>query len=68
MELRSRTNGTPSLSEQTPGLDRGRSVRTLALRAKAAARARPRAMLGILGGLLLIGVGAFLALRRRTAP
>jgi hypothetical protein len=65
MELRSSTNGTPSLSGQTPGLDRGRRARDLAIRAGTAVRARPRTFMGILGGLVLIGVGAFLALRRR---
>ena len=55
MDLRSSHHPSPSLSEQTPGLDRVKSPRT-------------RGVLGVLGGLVLIGVGAILALRRRSQP
>jgi MYXO-CTERM domain-containing protein len=67
MDLRTSTHPSPPLSEQTPGLDRDRRLRALALRTKTAVASRPRTFLGVLGGLVLIGVGAFLALRRRRA-
>ena len=67
MDLRTNVSRTPSLSEQTPGLETGRRIKSLALRAKAIASSRPRSFMGILGGLLVIGIGAFLTLRRKHA-
>jgi hypothetical protein len=56
---------TASLPSQTPGLDKTRKVRDLAVRGASWARERPAAVIGVLGGLLVAGLGLFLALRAR---
>jgi hypothetical protein len=67
MDLRTNVTPTPPLTEQTPGLDKGRGIRALALRTKSMVTSRPRSFMGIIGGLFMIGIGAFLAFRRRRA-
>lgn len=56
---------SPSLSEQTPGLDSTSKVRGLAMRPVAYARERPAVVASILGGLVVIGIGTWLAMRAR---
>jgi hypothetical protein len=56
---------SPSLSEQTPGLDRTRRVRDLAMRPVSWAREQPALAASILGGLALIGLGTLLAFTLR---
>jgi hypothetical protein len=59
---------SPSLSDQTPGLDPTSRARSLALRPVSWARERPAIALSILGGLCAIGLGTWLMLRtRRTS-
>jgi hypothetical protein len=56
---------SPSLSEQTPGLDATSRARNLAMRPVSWARERPAIAFSILGGLAVIGIGTFLAMRSR---
>jgi hypothetical protein len=56
---------SPSLSEQTPGLDRTSRVRGLAMRPVSYARERPAVVLSIVGGLVVLGIGTWLAVRSR---
>lgn len=56
---------SPSLREQTPGLDTLSRVRDYAMRPVSWARERPALSASIIGGLALIGIGTFLALRSR---
>jgi hypothetical protein len=55
----------PPLSEQTPGLDVTSRVRTLAMRPVSWARERPDIAVSILGGLAVLGIGTWLAMRSR---
>jgi len=57
---------SPSLSEQTPGLDRVSRVRNLAMRPVSWAREKPALAASIIGGLAVIGLGTWLALRTRS--
>ena len=56
---------SPSLTEQTPGLDRTSRARNLAMRPVSYARERPAVVLSILGGLVVLGLGTWLAVRSR---
>jgi hypothetical protein len=56
---------SPSLSEQTPGMDRASRARNMAMRPVSYARERPAIALSILGGLVVLGLGTWLALRSR---
>jgi len=56
---------SPSLSNQTPGLDPEREVRDIAMRQWTWAKENPGIALGILGGLFAIGLGSWLILRSR---
>ena len=56
---------SPSLSEQTPGLDRTARVRNLAMRPVSWVREQPALAASILGGLAVIGLGTWLAFRSR---
>ncbi len=56
---------SPSLTEQTPGLDRTSRVRNLAMRPVSYARERPAVAVSIIGGLIVLGIGTWLALRQR---
>ncbi len=56
---------SPSLEEQTPGLDALSRVRDLAMRPVSWMRERPALGASIIGGLALIGIGSFLAFRSR---
>lgn len=56
---------SPSLTEQTPGLDSTSRVRNLAMRPVSYARERPAVVLSIVGGLVVLGIGTWLAMRSR---
>jgi hypothetical protein len=56
---------SPSLSEQTPGLDKTSRVRSLAMRPVSYARERPAVVASIVGGLVVLGIGTWLAMRSR---
>jgi hypothetical protein len=56
---------SPSLTEQTPGLDATSKVRTYAMRPVSYARERPAVVASILGGLVVLGIGTWLAMRSR---
>jgi hypothetical protein len=56
---------SPPLSEQTPGLDRTRRVRNVAMRPVSYARERPAVVMSIVGGLVVLGIGTWLAMRSR---
>ena len=58
---------SPSLSDQTPGLDRMARVRDAAMRPVGWARERPAITASVLGGIVLIGIGTYLALRSRRS-
>jgi hypothetical protein len=56
---------SPSLSDQTPGLDTSSRARNLAMRPVSWARERPEMAISIIGGLIVIGIGTWLAVRSR---
>ena len=56
---------SPPLSEQTPGLDKTSRLRNMAMRPVSYARERPGVTLSILGGIIVLGIGTYLALRPR---
>jgi hypothetical protein len=56
---------SPSLEEQTPGLEPTSRVRNLAMRPVAWVRERPDIAIAIFGGLAAVGLGTWLALRNR---
>ena len=56
---------SPSLSEQTPGMDKTSRIRNMAMRPVSYVRERPGISLSILGGLIVLGIGTYLALRPR---
>ena len=56
---------SPSLTEQTPGLDATSRVRSYAMRPVSYARERPAVVLSIVGGLVVLGIGTWLAMRTR---
>jgi len=64
-ELGERPMNTASLTEQTPGLDKTRVARDTTMRGITWIRERPGVIAGVLGGLVVIGVGLYLGLRRR---
>lgn len=55
---------SPSLTEQTPGLDKLQGLRDVAMRPVAYVRERPVMALSVLGGLVALGLGAWLAYRQ----
>jgi hypothetical protein len=59
---------SPSLTDQTPGLDRASRARNLAMRPVSFVREQPALAASVIGGLIVIGLGTWLALRsRRTS-
>jgi hypothetical protein len=56
---------SPSLAEQTPGMDATREVRDVAMRQWAWARENKGIALGLIGGLAAIGIGTWLIVRSR---
>ncbi len=56
---------SPSLTNQTPGLDAGREARDFALRQWSWLKENQGLTLGILGGLCAIGIGTWLLVRSR---
>jgi hypothetical protein len=56
---------SPPLADQTPGLDTTARVRNLAMRPVSWARERPDIAFSILGGIAVIGIGTWLAMRSR---
>ncbi len=56
---------SPSLTEQTPGLDRNAQLRDMAMREMTWMRENRAMLLGIVGGLAAIGLGTWLVLRSR---
>ncbi len=56
---------SPSLTDQTPGLDAERGVRDFAMRRWSWVKENQAIALGILGGLCAIGLGTWLIVRSR---
>src|SRR5262249_33921558 len=56
---------SPSLTEQTPGLDRTASLRDAAMRELTRLREHRALLGGIVGGLMAISLGTWLVLRAR---
>jgi hypothetical protein len=56
---------SPSLTDQTPGLDKTSRLRGAVMRPVSYARERPAIVLSIVGGLVVLGIGTWLALRTR---
>jgi hypothetical protein len=56
---------SPSLTEQTPGLDKTAPLRDRAMREVAWMRENRAVLSGIVGGLVAIGLGTWLVLRAR---
>jgi hypothetical protein len=54
-----------SLTDQTPGLDPQARLRNMAMRPVSYARERPAIVLSIVGGMIVLGIGTWLALRSR---
>jgi hypothetical protein len=65
VDMREGQGPSPSLSEQTPGLDRTARARDLAMRPISWARERPAMLVSLVGGLMVIGIGTWLAVRSR---
>jgi hypothetical protein len=65
-EVNTRTKGmSPSLTNQTPGMDAEREVRDIAMRQLSWLRENRGFALGLLGGICAIGLGAWLIVRAR---
>lgn len=56
---------SPSLAQQTPGLDTARPIRDLVIRETSWFRENKGLALSVLGGIAAMGLGTWLVLRRR---
>jgi hypothetical protein len=63
METYDRPYNTAPLSQQTPGLDPTQRVKNIAMRPVSWARERPDLAAAIIGGIAVVSIGAFFAIR-----
>ncbi len=64
-DIKTQRGMSPSLGEQTPGMDATREVRDIAMRQWAWARENKGITISLMGGLVAIGFGTWLILRAR---